>query len=915
MRGHGIVCRWVAPMLLLALAVPASAQISTGVIEVETRDADALALPGVTVRVLNTETGAGRNAISNETGAATFPALPPGTYRVEANLDGFAPVIQDEVVLRIGQTVRLVMTLRGQVSETITVTAEAPIVDVYKVDSSTNVVPEQIEALPVQDREFEKLAFITPGVQRERGAFRFIGGGPVIGAGGNASQASILVDGVEFTDQALGLSRARFSQDAIREFRVVSSRFDSEIGGSAGGALSVVTKSGTNEIHGSVFGFYRDDSMRSTGELETGEQDFQRYQVGATIGGPIVPDRTHYFLSLEYIDEEDIAPFRPGGAFADQATDYPNPKERTLGLLSLNHQFNPSISGMAKLVYERYREENFRVGGVADLSNGQQLNRDNWNLTLGNTWVLGDGSRLNEARFQIGSRDYDEPTNSGEPEEWFSGGTTLRIGNNTVGDLIGEGDYFELRDTFHWQVGSHDLKAGASWFNVAERSVIDTFQEGLFLWAFDDRSFLAAYIYGVGSSDVDVDTDIYSVFVHDDWRATPNFTLSFGMRYDYDTDGNNPDFVHPLTGRRSVDANNFQPRAGFSWDLSGDGRSVLRGGAGLFAGRYLLVPQFTEEQQNGVTGRVTRTNVALPQFGIFIDPNDPENTGFALNPDITLMEDSLRTPESLQASLGFTQRLGDTGLYADLEGVWVEGHNEIVIRDQNFGGNQNPVRLNPSYNQINVYSNEGHSEYKAVVLSVNGTFGDAGHLVTASATYSDKKNIADDFSPAFPTGYPSDPANIEGEFGRSRSDEEFRVVISGVFFAPWDITVAPILEYGTGQPWNHILGYDFNGDGKNSDRPAGVDRNSMDGPEFKSVSLRLSKAFRIGDAGELEVIVEGFNLFDWTNYDVTSVDNAEFFSGPTLANPTAAYVNNPNFGNYRATLNPREVQLGLRYRF
>src|SRR5205085_8041765 len=119
--------------------------------------------------------------------------------------------------------------------------------------SSTNIVPEQIESLPVQDRDFQRLAFITPGVERERGAFRFINGGPVIGAGGNASQATILVDGVDLTDPALGLARTRFSQDAIREFRVIQNRFDSEIGGSAGGAMSVVTKSGTNEIHGNAF--------------------------------------------------------------------------------------------------------------------------------------------------------------------------------------------------------------------------------------------------------------------------------------------------------------------------------------------------------------------------------------------------------------------------------------------------------------------------------------------------------------------------------------------------------------------------------------------------------------------------------------------------------------------------------------
>src|SRR5438105_2943870 len=125
----------------------------------------------------------------------------------------------------------------------------------------------QIESLPVANRDFQNLSFLTPGVQRERGAFRFIQGGPVIGAGGNASQSTILVDGVDFTDPALGLSRTRFSQDAIREFRVIQNRFDTEIGGSSGGALSIVTKSGTNDIHGNAFGFFRDQALRAKGAL------------------------------------------------------------------------------------------------------------------------------------------------------------------------------------------------------------------------------------------------------------------------------------------------------------------------------------------------------------------------------------------------------------------------------------------------------------------------------------------------------------------------------------------------------------------------------------------------------------------------------------------------------------------------
>jgi len=909
-------------VMLLALATgPIWAQVSTGVITVTTVDTDDTALPGVSVQVTNVDTGAKRLGVADGRGEVLFNALPPGTYVLMANLDGFAPVRNEGITLLVGQNARLRVIMQVQVEETITVVAVAPIVDVLKVDSSTNIVPEQIMNLPVPDREFEKLAFITPTVQRERGSFRFIQNAPVVGAGGNASQTSILVDGADFTDQALGLSRARFSQDAIREFRVIASRFDPEIGGSQGGALSVITKSGGNDVHGSVFTFFRDASLRSTGELEEENDDYQRYQIGATLGGPIVRDRTHYFASIERIDVSDIAPFRPQGAFVDQATNYDFPTEQTLALVSLNHQFSDSASGFVKGVYEQFRQDNFRVGGVSDISNGLGFDRDNWNLVFGHTVVIGDGDKLNELRFQIGQREYNEPTNSDDPEEWFSGGNTLKIGSNVVGDLVGDGSYWELRETFHWHMGNgrstHDLKMGGAIFHVEERSDIPTFQDGLFIYADDTRFFPTVYIYGDGSADVEVDTDIFSLFVQDEWRPRSNFTLNYGLRYDYDTDGNNPDFTHSLVGPRSADSDNIQPRVGFSWDMSDNGTRILRGGIGMFTGRYLLVPSFTELQQNGETGRQTRQNLSgwllCLTLGIPIaqcpfppiDPADPANSGVPLGLDISLLEDNLEAPESWQASLGLTQRIGSTGLFFDIEGLYAEGKNELFTRDKNWNGNDDPTRPNPAYNQINTYTNDGHSEYMALIASVNGTFGN-GHTLTSSLTWMDKKNLSDDFSPVFPTGYPNDPAYSEGEWGRSRGSEDLRFVVSGIFQLPANFTLGGTWQYGSGQPWNHILGYDANGDGKNADRPEGVARNGKDGPSFNSLSLRLTWTLGFGSAGELDVIAEVFNAFNSANYDVTSVLNNEF---------VAQGVPNAQFGEYTATLTPREFQLGLRYRF
>jgi hypothetical protein len=925
-RKMELLPRWRGGLgVALALALGAlgadrlAAQISTASVEVQATGTDGTPLPGVTVTLRNTETGLTRVEVTGPEGTASITAVPPGPYHAELELQGFSPVSQDRVVLRVGQTARVRATLSPAVTESINVSTTVPLVDVYKTDTSTNIVPEQIESLPVADRDFQKLAFIAPGVERERGGFRFIGGGPVVGSGGNASQATILVDGVDFTDAALGLSKIRFSQDAIGEFRVINNRYDTELGGTAGGAISIVTRTGTNRIQGSAFGFYRADALRSRGALEQKKNDFSRDQYGLSVGGPIVQDRAHYFANFEQVNERNVALFRPSGAYSSLATDVKHPFDQTLGFLRLDESLSEGNTLGGNFVIERYREKNFRVGGVNDAANGQELQKDNWNVSLEDVAVLSSG-RLNELRAQGGKRKFFEPTNSQAVGEWFSSGNTLQTGANILGDLLGDGKEYELRDTYHWSLGggAHDVKAGLSYLHHQERSRIDTFQYGLFTYVTDTRALPLAYLYGVGSSDVTYDTNRYGGFLQDDWRPRPNLTLNVGLRYDLDDGGNNPGFTHPLVPKaRKKDTNDFQPRIGFSFDPGNDGKNVFHGGAGLFNGRYLLIPAGVELQQNGVTGRVTLTRVNGALLGLntppfVLDPNHPTTTGVPLKPAISLIAPELDTPESTQASLGYIRALTPR-IFLDTEGVYARGRKEIVIRDVNFGGNSHPVRPNTTYDQINEFTNEGRSEYKALILQLNGAL-ERGDLITASVTLASKKNISDDFSPEFPFGYPNDPSNIGAEYGRSRGDERYRFVLTGIIHLPWQLILAPIYEYGSGQPWNHRLGYDFNGDGKNSDRPAGVARNDEDGPAFRQLSLRLTKSVPVGGQ-RIDVIVEGFNVFNTVNYDVNSIDGAEFLSGPTLANPALPARVNPNFGKARATLPSREIQLGLRWAF
>jgi hypothetical protein len=906
---------WLAPAPSLA------AQVADAVIEVTAVDESGAALPGVTVTLARPDTGFQQTIVTDSVGVARGVALPPGSYTVRIELPGFATIVEERVIVRVGQIARMNVTMKvAQVAETISVVGQATLVDVFKTDSSTNIVPEQIESLPVQDRDFQRLAFLTPGVQRERGGNRFIGNGPVIGAAGNASQATIMVDGVDFTDPALGLARARFSQDAISEFRVIANRFDPEIGGSAGGALSIVTKSGTNDLKGTAFGFFRDQSLKAKGALDLQKNDYSRQQWGGTLGGPIARDQTHYFLSFEQINEAAIQLFRPGGAFTSQAADLPFPLNQSLVFGGVDHKMNADQNLRIKFVYEHYRQQNFRSGGVSDLSAGMNLNRDNWNITAMHGWTVGGGA-LNQLAFQVGRRKFQEPNNSAALAEWFSSGNTLQTGANIVGDQNDTGDIVEVRDTFFKHVGagrwSQDLKFGGALQHVKDYWNFPVYPRGLMLYFADTRAVPLVYVGTSGTPNDTVTTNLISGFLQTEFRPIARLSVNLGARYDLDTDGNNPDFTSPLMPTaRGRDTNNIQPRAGLSWDVTGTGRHVVRMGAGMFTGRYLLVPAHIERMQNGFTGLIIQQRlnglvVGLPALAL--DPANPTNTGIALARDAARNADSFVNPYSNQVTGGYIVKLGATRLFADFEGIYVKGQDEVIIRDLNWKGNAaGGGRPNAAFNQINAYTNEGRSDYKAFVASLNGTV-KGGHLVTASLTFASKQNINDDFSPAL-TDYPNDPANIEAEYGRSRADERVRFVTSAILRLPANFTVAPIFEYGSGQPWNSRLGYDFNGDGKVSDRAAGVPKFSQDGPAFASLNVRVAYRVPFGNHSA-DLIAEMFNLLNRTNYDVNSIVAGQYLSGPTLTNPAVPYVTNTRYGQYTATLPPFEAQLGVRVTF
>jgi Carboxypeptidase regulatory-like domain/TonB-dependent Receptor Plug Domain len=293
-------------LLCLLLPHPAAAQsqITTGVIEGSATDATGAALPGVTVEARNLDTNFARTAVTAADGRFVFLQLPPGHYKVTFTLAGFATMVQENIELTVGSTQTLTAQMKvSGVTETVTVSAGSPVIEATRTASASTLNQVTVESTPILGRKFEDLLTLTPGVSVVQGP----DGDEITFAGQRGIFNNVSLDGGDynngfFGEQAGGQRVAvDITLEAVKEFQVIATGAPAEFGRTAGGVVNVVTKSGTNAIHGSIFHFQRLEGL--TGELSDGTslEKFHREQFGGTIGGPVQRDKAFYFVAVEGI--------------------------------------------------------------------------------------------------------------------------------------------------------------------------------------------------------------------------------------------------------------------------------------------------------------------------------------------------------------------------------------------------------------------------------------------------------------------------------------------------------------------------------------------------------------------------------------------------------------------------------------
>ena len=977
------LCLLLVCLLSISITAFAQSQANTGNIEGRVTDPNSAAVPNVTVTATNLATGLAKNAVTNDEGIYRIVFLPPGTYKVETSgAQGFVPAQFTNVVVTVGgQTPLDIQLAVGNATVAmVDVSAEGQVVETTRTSISSVINERAIDNLPVNGRNFLDFATLTPSVVRDPTRQ-----GDLAVGGQKGTLNSLQVDGADnnntFFGQSFGRTGTRppyqFSEESVQEFQVNQNGFSAEFGRAGGAVINVVTKSGTNDWHGSAFEFFRDEALNSNTPILTARgakrPKSQINQFGATIGGPIKRDRAFFFFAYDGQRSNIPNVVDPPNFFTQPANirnlllpfmdTYQIGRDQDVYMVKTDIRLNNSHQLVLRFNQQNFTGNNNENGGplsVEEHSGNSVAKTTTFSGSLISTLTP---TLINELRFQFG-RDR-------EPGEANSDVTEARI--NTQGGFLQLGrNNFSPRETTIKRVqfidvvslthGEHNLKFGAD-FNFDR---IFNFFPGLFsgqytfnsyaLFASNTPASFTQNFAGAGTSGAETHPNLneYGLFVQDDWRVTPKLTLNLGLRYDLqdlaDPQVHNPSAALAAAGLDTAtpvrDANNFAPRFGFSYAF--DDKTVVRGGYGIFFGRTPAIMLGTAHSQNGIQVTGVSLNCTAVPNPCLVYPNiftAPPATG-GLNPSLYLFARDYAQPYVQQGRLGVERELfANTSLsvsYLYFRGVHISRTRDInlgtpvptTVTDQagaTFTVLRHPVaRPIPGFARISLFESTADSRYNALAMELRRRF-TRGFQFIAAYTFSDTKDNRPDQTMVV---VGADDAkglqnnlDINADWGRSDLDIRHRFVFSPVYeigtvqtdnaFARHLLanwTFSGIITLQSGFAYSALIAGDANRDGNPStDRVPGTERNGFTTPSIYVFDARVTKTFKFGENYSLSILGEAFNLFNRSN--IATVNTGRY----GIASNSAVVLTNPSaaapFGGPRTFLGERQIQLGLRFRF
>lgn len=872
------VCWLLVAMVAISVAVPASAQQTTGMITGLVLDPQGMAVPGATITATNAETGLSRTDVSDIEGLYHLNAMPVGSYDLVAELPGFTRVERKNIAVDVSQATNLNLTLRlAQVAETITVVGETPLISTTSSSVGQIVDLTRIQRLPLNGRQFANLAATVPGVGLgfHSDPTKATEYSPQI-SGGNGRNVNYLVDGGDNNDDTIGGLAQLYPLEGIQQFNVMTQGFNAQYGRGAG-VLNVVTKSGTNNVRGSWFTLLRDTAMNAQTLTERinhlPKQDYRRYQYGGSAGGPIVTNKVHYFAAFERTQQDTKQAVNTLGLYPSEEGVFPTPVRENLftGKLTAN------VRG-GHYVALRYGYD----GGSSPSGAGLRAAHSSWSTSTnrfhsmnGNdNWLFG-GTKLNELIVQISTFDNEIPGSTTLPVLTFPNGVSA--GANPSAPQTTEQTKWHVRDDVSWSARGlggleHNLKAGGNILHEPRLFIsTESGTSGFFTMGANDVNGPVQQVQVIGGTvRVNIPLDFYSAYLQDDWRFTNKLTFNVGLRYDYVSgmpldQSRNPNFqamqaagaagrftgtvLEAFGSSPKADRNNLQPRLGFAYDVRGDGHDVLRGAWGLYTdfaytNQNALNAAIDAAGGGGIVFLVTNPAGIRKADGSFFRASDPLSTIASQNlvntsvPPLAgqVQSPRLQQPYTRQANVGWLHQVApSTAVSVDV--IRVDGrHVNTRLRiNQIVNGRRYlaDLPLQPNSNQFRVALSQATSLYEALVLGLNRRM--SNHLdVTASYTLAKATGIigsAADETDANLVQDVRDPFGDVQDAPLTRTDARHRVTVTSVVEAPFGIDVAPIFLYQTALPTHTFEGLDLNADGNNNDRTAlayrytGIDDN------------------------------------------------------------------------------------------
>ena len=965
-------------LALLALLFPeptVRAQVASSSIRGQVLDPSGAPLPGATVTAELAGTGLKSSSVTDQDGRFFIGGLRPGSYTVSAELVGFKRAVQEELFLRLRDTLNLEFSLElAGVEAEVVVTAEAPVLDATKSEVAQPVSEEEIKALPLSNRDYLDLALLTPGVKEGRDP-TLLGTQVVFGAQ-DAASTLVTTDGTDATSLFIGGSIQTYIQETIQEYKVVASNFGSEFGRTAGGAVTVVTKSGTNKVEGSVWEYFRNKDLQSSDEFVGGDQAFKRHQFGGTISGPIVKDKTHFLVAFERRDQ-DATIATPASALQTipgLGTDFPTSLTTDNVFAKIDQQIGSNQHMFGRFTYEKRKTiDSPNLTGfdasIATQSNYFTEDQDAYGAMLSHTFSpFANSFNQISLNFLYGKRP--NTRNTEAPEELRP--SSRQGGFFLAGFSDSQERAFNLTEDFTSQKGEHTLKFGGELQFRHLQLSFPIFSNGQFTFncipalpigpggtllpdpagcsadlAFNPLnpfSYPILEVKGTGNPLYSQDRTVAALFASDDIRVGSRLNLSLGVRWDFDSNQFNNSFTSPLitdanpiASLRTVladshlldtpsrDFNNIAPRFGFSYDVSGDGKTLIRGGTGQYyavvGGTLSLFPQVISGIQVPTPGGPLligdyAVNVTiLPDFQGF--PNVLRGGAAAtVAPLIYAMDPQAKTPYTIQSTIGVARAIG-TNMAVTLDLVDAVGRNEVVTVDTNaptrvvstadgfpvYDPTSRPLPFGP----IRTFKTIGESDYKALQIGFQRRYAD-GWQLQANYTLSKAENWMDN-----PTSeLPWDNLNPGADSGPTAQDQRHIFNLSGTVDLPGGLQLSSLAKVASGAPFNVVDGRDLNDDQSGVTNDRGIDpatgkprqRNSGNADTYFRLDARLSKEFSFGDRFRLMLLVEGFNLTNHRNHDPDTYNGILTSDG--FGKPTSSNI---------AAFDPLEVQLGARLAF